>query len=248
MGHRNSPGWMTPRAAGVETLEIAASTILIAVTVTLVATPKFRRVKVTAPLTLRYHDPASTTSHREEVVQEAVSQKRRIKAMEKKIEGLKRDLLRQRAILRRLVSTLSEIYQSERARKDEQIFLTTFTHLQRSLPNMWPFRVVTVLLEAQFSTSLIIQIFLGLKDFDAWTQALEGRREALRFNSCWQPGSVEGSSSRVSRKRVGELHDKITRRTDNLERKHVRSSQSSLQAKREVLGYHSTIGGILRGV
>jgi hypothetical protein len=66
----------------------------------------------TPTFTLRSQDLRDMDN--DKVIAEAVARGRRIQALEKKVEALKRDLLKQRAIARRLVGTLGEVCQSER--------------------------------------------------------------------------------------------------------------------------------------
>ncbi|KAH6909385.1 hypothetical protein BKA70DRAFT_1222235 [Coprinopsis sp. MPI-PUGE-AT-0042] len=69
-----------------------------------------------------------------EVVQEAVSRGWKNKALERKIEALQRDLLKQKALSRRLVGAMNAVYDAQKTSTDGPAFRAGFdrTLLQRS--------------------------------------------------------------------------------------------------------------------
>jgi hypothetical protein len=93
--------------------------------------PEERDIMIETP-TFAIHSKDLRNMCNEDIVKEALDQRRKIQRLERKVEGLRRDLLKQRAISRRLVGTLGEVYLSERSQRDDRTFLSTTTCLRRS--------------------------------------------------------------------------------------------------------------------
>ncbi|KAH6884351.1 hypothetical protein BKA70DRAFT_1237727 [Coprinopsis sp. MPI-PUGE-AT-0042] len=77
-------------------------------------THRTRQLVENPTFTLRARDLRAMDT--EDIIKEAVTRGSRIQALERRILGLQRDLLKQRAVSKGLVSTLSEIYQLEHMR------------------------------------------------------------------------------------------------------------------------------------